>query len=103
MATKYRGKYPNRISTVYTVNSLHGVYGCTTNAGERYTFTARAMLQAGYTIAPSQLLKLDATTLSFLHRKFVQASTCPHSPAYMQQRGYTLRHRPSGTYWVHGS
>lgn len=69
----YRGKYPNRIKAVWGTTTT-GIYGCETNKGERFFFAAREMIAAGYKISHCQLLKLDATQLSFLTASIMEAT-----------------------------
>lgn len=81
MATTYKGKYPHRIKGVWQTTTK-GVFACQANNGQRYFFSSKAAVAAGYKVTPAQLLGLNANQLQFLHTSIAQASAQQWAPAY---------------------
>jgi len=81
MATTYKGKYPHRIKGVWQTTTK-GVFACQANNGQRYFFSSKAAIAAGYKVTPAQLLGLNANQLQFLTSSIAQASAQQWAPNY---------------------
>lgn len=82
MANTYRGKYPHRIKGVWQTTT-RGVFACQANNGQRYFFSSKAAVAAGYKVTPAQLLGLNANELQFLKTSIAEASAEQWMPAFM--------------------
>lgn len=75
----YRGKYPNRIVSVWGTTTK-GVYACETNSKQRFFFTTREMIAADYKVSASQILKMDCAALDFLTTSIADAAMRVEQP-----------------------